>query len=228
MTSFPATIYGDKKLIITRDGSFSFYSIGYGESYKTKSVGAYSESRHKFAEAGGVRGKFCNGDVRILDICFGIGMNLAVTIEEYLRSGSSYRLHIVSVEKDPTLINIVKQAGFLFPFEGYRILRELLEKGRYGNITLELYILDALGFIEFLSGKFHAIYFDPFSEKHNPEMWNRQVFIKMGAMLEQGGRLMTYASNAPLRGMLGELGFRVTKIASAGGRNHPSIMCEMC
>lgn len=227
MINSPSTIYGNKKLIVTKDGSFSFYSIEYGESYKTKSIGAYSESRHKFANAGGMRAKFSSGDVRVLDICFGIGMNLAVTIEEYLRCGSSYRLHIVSVEKDPTLVNIVKNASFLFPYEGYRVLRELLRCGRYGNITLELYICDALHFINFLSGKFHAIYFDPFSEKHNPEMWGRQVFIKMGELLADGGGLMTYASNAALRSMLAELGFMVTKIPSVGGRNHPSIMCEI-
>ncbi len=44
----PACIYGNKKIINTRDGSYTFYSMEYNESYKTKSVGAYTESLHKF------------------------------------------------------------------------------------------------------------------------------------------------------------------------------------
>lgn len=226
MKNCPEKIYGDKKIIFTRDGSFSFYSLGYEESYKTKSVGAYSESRRKFIEAGELKTKFLNGDARILDICFGMGMNLAATIEEYLKCGGKGRLHMVSVEKDSTLLGLVNNATFLFPLEGYKILRELLKTGRYGNITLELYIDDALRFIPVLQGVFDAIYFDPFSSKHNPEMWSREVFIKMRELLSLNGRLLTYASNAALIAELLELGFKVTKIPSPTGRNHPSILVE--
>lgn len=222
----PEAIYGDKKIIFTRDGSFSFYSMEYGESYKTKSLGAYSESRRKFAETGRLYEKFRNGHVRLLDICFGTGMNLAVTIEEYLRSGSDNIFHIVSVEKDESLLRLVESAAFLFPREGYLILRELLKKGRYGNISMEIYIEDAISFTERLSGKFHAVYFDPFSEKHNPEMWSWKIFLKMRELLEDDGCLMTYASNAALCERLRSLGFDVEKIKPLAGRNHPSLKAE--
>lgn len=226
MTNYPAKIYGDKKLILTRDGSFSFYSLSYGESYKTKSVGAYSESRRKFVEAGGLAELFRQGDVRLLDICFGCGMNLAATIEEYLKIGATGRLHIVSVEKDASLLNLVEQTSFLFPARGYMVLRELLRHGRWENITMEIYIDDARRFLGYLSGIFDVIYFDPFSSKHNTEMWSEEIFIKLRGLLNKGGEFMTYASNAPLRSMLEGLGFRVNKIKSFGGRNHPSIRCE--
>lgn len=226
MTNYPAKIYGDKKLILTRDGSFSFYSLSYGESYKTKSVGAYSESRRKFVDAGRLSELFGQGDVRLLDICFGCGMNLAATIEEYLKIGAMGRLHIVSVEKDASLLNLVETSSFLFPIGGYRVLRELLRHGRWGNITLELYIDDARRFLSYLDGIFDVIYFDPFSSKHNIEMWTDEIFIKLRSLLKVGGGFMTYASNASLREMLGGLGFRVQKIKSLGGRNHPSIRCE--
>lgn len=214
-------------LINTRDGSFTFYSLEYGEAYKTKSLGAYTESRRKFFETGELHHKIFQKEISILDICLGIGMNLAVTLEEYVKSGSKNRLHIVSVEKDASLLNIINSCIFLFPIEGYKILRQLLQNGQWNNITLELYITDARNFVEVLSGKFDVIYFDPFSQKHNPEMWSEAVFIKMRKLLYFNGCLMTYASSAPLRNMLSSLGFSLTLIPSIAGRKHPSLKAEI-
>ena len=224
--NLPAPIYNDKKLICTSDGSFTFYSLSYGESYKAKSVGAYTESLHKFVNGSGIINKLLYKDIRLLDICFGIGMNLAATIEKMLFFRCSSKLHAVSVEKDARLPLLVAGTTLLFPRRGYAALREAMKTGRSGNFSLELYINDALNFIKSVSGKFNVIYFDPFSKKHNPEMWTKEVFERLYNLLEDGGCLVTYASGKTIRTMVQETGFRLTEIYSIGSRHQPSIYAE--
>ena len=65
------------------------------------------------------------------------------------------------------------------PVKGYKLLRNLLNNNIYNNFSLELYIQDAVDFIYSLNHKFDVIYFDPFSKKHNGEMWSDNMFKKL-------------------------------------------------
>ena len=108
MRLLPVPINGDKKIIRTSDGSHTFYSIGYGESYKTKSAGAYTESLHKFINASRITEIAVRKNVRLLDICFGTGMNLAVTFDEISKIAEARNIEAVSVELDGELVDLVK------------------------------------------------------------------------------------------------------------------------
>ena len=157
----PACIYGNKKIINTRDGSYTFYSMEYNESYKTKSVGAYTESLHKFVNGTNIIERAREKNIRLLDICFGIGLNLAVTFDEALKNGITNRIHALSVEKDASLISIVKNTHILMPVNGYKVVRSLLDNNYVDNFSMEIYIQDAVNFIYSLNHKFDVIYFDP-------------------------------------------------------------------
>jgi tRNA U34 5-methylaminomethyl-2-thiouridine-forming methyltransferase MnmC len=50
--------------------------------------------------------------------------------------------------------------------------------------------LEQLGREGFLA---HAILFDPFSPKANPEAWGAELFRRSAALLAPGGRLVTYS-----------------------------------
>ena len=66
-------LYDNKKLIFTADGSISLYNLDYGEAYHAVSMGAYTESLHKYVLASGILKKILNKDMKLLDICFGMG-----------------------------------------------------------------------------------------------------------------------------------------------------------
>ena len=72
---------------------------------------------------------------------------MAVTFDEALKSGITNKIHAVSVEKDATLINIVKNTHILMPSNGYKVVRSLLDNKRADNFSMELYIQDAVDFI---------------------------------------------------------------------------------
>lgn len=224
--NYPVTINGDKKIIRTNDGSFTFYSIGYQESYKTKSVGAFTESLHKFVNGSNIINFLRKKDIRLLDICFGIGMNLAVTIDKMFSCNCLNKLHVVSVELDNTLPNLVSNIPILLPYNGYEILRKAVKDGCYKNFSLELYFDNAVDFIMKLSKPFDVIYFDPFSKKHNPEMWTEEIFKKLYDILDDNGRLVTYASSKSIKNAMKEVGFRLTEVKSIGSRYQPSIYAE--
>lgn len=194
----------------------------YNESYKTKSVGAYTESLHKFVKGTNIIERAKEKEVRVLDICFGVGLNLAVTIDEALKHNITNRIHAVSVEKDSSLINIVKNTHILMPVNGYKLLRNLLNNNIYNNFSLELYIQDAVDFIYSLNHKFDIIYFDPFSKKHNSEMWSDNMFHKLYSLLEKGGVLTTYASSKSIKESLANAGFSISCLVSLGSRYQPA------
>ncbi len=194
----------------------------YNESYKTKSVGAYTESLHKFVKGTNIIERAKEKEVRVLDICFGVGLNLAVTIDEALKYNITNRIHAVSVEKDSSLINIVKNTHILMPVNGYKLLRNLLNNNIYNNFSLELYIQDAVDFIYSLNHKFDIIYFDPFSKKHNSEMWSDNMFHKLYSLLEKGGVLTTYASSKSIKESLANAGFSISSLVSLGSRYQPA------
>ena len=194
----------------------------YNESYKTKSVGAYTESLHKFVKGTNIIERAKEKEVRVLDICFGVGLNLAVTIDEALKHNITNRIHAVSVEKDSSLINIVKNTYILMPVNGYKLLRNLLNNNIYNNFSLELYIQDAVDFIYSLNHKFDIIYFDPFSKKHNSEMWSDNMFHKLYSLLERGGVLTTYASSKSIKESLANAGFSISSLVSLGSRYQPA------
>ena len=218
-----AKIYKDKKIIRTSDGSFTLYSSTYNESYKTKSTGAFTESYHKFIKQSNIAERLKDKDIRILDICFGLGQNIATTIHEVEKYDLSNRLHLVCVELDPHLIEIVKSLYILSPVKSYSIVRELLTNGSHKNYSLELYISDLRDILYNLSGKFDIIYFDPFSKKHNPELWEIKVFERLYDLLDDDGCMMTYASSKIITEDFKSINFKVEKINSIGSRRHPSI-----
>ena len=197
----------------------------YNESYKTKSVGAYTESLHKFVKGSDIICRAAKKDVRLLDICFGIGLNLAVTFDEAVKYGINNRIHVVSVEKDYSLINIVNNTPILFPLSGYDIVRRVFKKP-YKNFSLELYIQDAVSLIYSLKGTFDVIYFDPFSKKHNSDMWSLNIFNKLYSLLDDGGVLMTYASGKQIKEDLIEAGFKISSLQSLGARFQPATKAE--
>ncbi|MCA1928222.1 MAG: hypothetical protein LDL09_07340, partial [Calditerrivibrio sp.] len=181
----------DKKLFATLDGSISCYNISYGEAYHAKSVGAFSESFYKYAKASNIKERLAKGDVKLLDVGFGLGYNLAVTINETLECSNN--LYITSLEKDPHMVEIVHKLKILWPWQGFKILRKLLSEGNYKNYFMNIQFTDATIFLKNCFDIFDIIYFDPFSKSKNAEMWSKETLQSLYNVLSDNGLIVTYA-----------------------------------
>lgn len=201
-------LYGkDKKIFPTADGSFSFFNLTYDEAYRAKSVGAYSESLYKFVKGSGIIDKLKENDVTLLDICFGLGYNIATTIDQYFRNNCTGKLKIYSLEIDKEVVDIVMNSLILFPKEGYEILKILTDRGYYKNFSLEIIYGDASKTISNLKDRFDVIYFDPFSKTKNPEMWNMNVYNRLFSLIKNDGCIVTYACSKTIRADFKNSGF---------------------
>ncbi|WP_022850310.1 tRNA (5-methylaminomethyl-2-thiouridine)(34)-methyltransferase MnmD [Limisalsivibrio acetivorans] len=198
--------------VLTGDGSLSYYSKEYKQSYHARSIGAYTESLHKYVVTTDIVSRLKTGNVRLLDICLGLGANLAVTLEECEKAGAKGSLEITSVEKDPSLVQLILDNKGFWPLRGYSLLRELLMEGRVRNYGLDVAVGDAVNTFKRLKPPFDIVYFDPFSKRMNPEMWTPEVFGDMYRLLGDKGMLVTYSSGKGVRRDLQEAGFAVSDI----------------
>lgn len=198
---------GDKKPFVTADGSFSYYNLTYNEAYHAKSIGAYTESLHKFVYASGILEKLRFKDVWLLDICFGLGYNLATLINEYLKRENLYKLRILSLEKDPTVVDLIENNYLLWPAKPYNILRKLIKNEHEENFDLKIIIDDATAALEYINFPFDIVFFDPFSKSKNPEMWNTSIFKNLYKLLKDDGCIVTYACSSSLRSKFYKAGF---------------------
>jgi len=205
------------KPLITADGSISLYSMDYHEGYRAKSVGAYTESLHKFYNASGIEKLLMEGDVRLLDICLGGGSNLSVTLDKFADLKTPHKLHIVTVEKQPSLIDTIIENRFMWPLRGYNMLRELFTKGTCGNVRLDICIGDARNIIKNIPLKFDIVYFDPFGKRKNPEMWTVDIFRRVHRLCNTGGKVATYSSGKGIRADFVKAGFSYISIPKTEG-----------
>lgn len=201
---------GSNKPLPTADGSISLYSMDYHEGYRAKSVGAYTESLHKFYGASGIGELLKTQDVRLLDICLGGGSNLSVTLDKVAEIDTPYKLHIVTVEKQSSLFNTIRDNKYLWPYRGYEMLRTLIDKGDLNNIRLDIAIGDARNIIQKLEWDFDIIYFDPFGKRKNPEMWTVEVFRELHRLCKKGSKVTTYSSGKAIRKDFMTAGFDYT------------------
>jgi chorismate dehydratase len=207
-------ISGDKKPLATGDGSLSFYNLTYKQAYHAKSIGAFTESLYKFVVPSDIIALLRQGHVRLLDICLGIGANLAVTIHEIEKADipPEHRLQIISLEKDHDLVRLIQKTETFWPANGYRILRKLLYEGTYGRYGLDVMYGDAVNSLDRLSAPFDVIYFDPFSKRKNAEMWTEEVFRNLFRIMSYRGRLVTYSCAKGVREDMRRAGFAVSDI----------------
>ncbi len=197
----------DKKPFVTADGSISYYNLTYCEAYHAKSVGAYTESLHKYVYASGILDLLKKRPVWLLDICFGLGYNIAVLINEYLKKTNLNKLNILSIEKDPGVVELVKNMHFLWPVNAYNVLRKLLDNKNHQGISFNLIIDDLIYVLKYLDFQFDIIFFDPFSKSKNPEIWNAHVFEKLYSLLRNDGNIVTYACSKKIREEFQKSGF---------------------
>lgn len=171
----------------TQDGSLTVFDAAAGECFKSRHA-AQLEVQAVFLNPG-IRENPYFGLVqpfRILELGFGLGTNFLALAEERLP------LHFTSIERD------LSGAKFFLEGQAQPSLAEIVatKKFRAGDFHAELLEGDFFSLLPAMAArgeKFHAIFFDPFSPKANPEAWTDHLFRLASALLYPSGRLVTYS-----------------------------------
>jgi tRNA U34 5-methylaminomethyl-2-thiouridine-forming methyltransferase MnmC len=88
----------------TEDGTLSLFNTKINDIYHSK-VGAYTEALNKFVIPSGIINYARNNDtIRILDICYGLGYNTRVAVNEIWKVNPKCKIHVTGIEIDPNVL----------------------------------------------------------------------------------------------------------------------------
>ena len=193
----------------TEDGSFTLYSEEYDECYHSLKDGAFREALYKHVLPAFELVK--KPRLKILDICFGLGINTLTTLYHFFEQKETERIAIYSPELDSRLLRLLPRFRYPKELEPYTpIIFELIENKVYksDNIEIELFVGDAREYVRRLD-EVDIVYQDAFSPKKNPALWTLEYFRDIHKILSDEGVLTTYSVAAPVRLGLWKAGFRV-------------------
>lgn len=188
----------------TQDGSLTVFDQEAGECYKSRHA-AKAEAEAVFF-APGVKENSWFGKAqpfRVLELGFGLGTNFLYLSEQ------NTPLHLCSIERD------LSGAEFFLQNENIPELQTIVAEKHYSSppYSAELLHEDFFTALRRLATqeKFHAIFFDPFSPKANPEAWTKELFQLCWDVLEPQGRLVTYSVSRIAKDAASACGFTVQK-----------------
>jgi len=205
--------------IKTADGSYTLKSNSVDGKSETMHThhGAITESMEKFVKPAGLEGK---KEVKVLDICSGLGYNAASCIE-FLDDSTDIEIDMVEISKE-TL------ASSLFidnPIKSYDIVKKAVENKLYNTGTLgfefhkekipdrikiSIHLNDARDVVkEIGQNRYDAVFLDPFSPLKSPELYTLEFFLILKNLLKSDGVILTYTSASPVRSAMVHAGLYV-------------------
>ena len=206
-----------REIKITSDGSKTLYISELNENYHSHH-GALQEARHVFIDNG--LKTVQNYEINILELGFGTGLNVLVTIDEFLKTDKNHVIHYSTIEKYPVDECEVTELSYDSFFdepnikEYYRKLHECewnKTTELFPNFFFTKYHRDFFDLKEIELPKINLVYYDCFGARVQPDLWEKPLFKMVADKMEMGGLLTTYSSKGSVRRILEELNFKVEK-----------------
>ncbi|WP_017326617.1 tRNA (5-methylaminomethyl-2-thiouridine)(34)-methyltransferase MnmD [Synechococcus sp. PCC 7336] len=190
------------ELVTTGDGSITFYSEEFDQAFHNRS-GARAEAIEKFLLPCKVLDLAPQrAELRILDVCFGLGYNSGVALERIWQVNPTCRVVLYALERSPEVSRQALQLGLWSDWEFASLWQAGLEVGtvKGDRLSVRFYWGDARQTItEIPVGAIDAIFFDPFSPAACPQLWTVEFLALVAQCLNPTGRLATYSCAAAVR-----------------------------
>ena len=213
-----------REIKTTSDGSKTLYINDLNENYHSHH-GALQEARHVFINNGLNLKYDCN--INILELGFGTGLNVLVTIDEFMKTDKNHIIHYFTIEKYPVSEQEVKELDYGSIFQNSEI-QDIYEKIHRINWNETTEILPNFFFTKYKDDffeinnlnlpKIDLVYFDCFGARVQPDLWEKPLFKIVTDTMKSGGLLTTYSSKGSVRRILIELDFKVEKKAGPPGK----------
>ena len=208
-----------RSLRLTEDGSHTLFQTDLNEPYHSMH-GAIQESQHVFINQG--FRKIKKKELRVLEIGFGTGLNLLLTLQESIINGISVHYH--TVERYPLIPPEYGSLNYESLIENLPggILNQIhiLPWGRKVNLRSDFSLFKEKSDFRSMDpeGPFDLVYFDAFAPDKQPELWSSEVFSTISKLTNSGTVLVTYSSRGSVRRALSALGFQVFKVPGPPGK----------
>ena len=210
---------GRLKTVETEDGSTTFWNEDYKEHYHTP-AGARLEAEEKYIVPGKLSDRLEHGNVRLLDVCFGLGYNSLAALN--LATGKS-KLEITALEMDRRVVGAAAQSLQPSPSDTFNWRKTLTELYLYGKSSIgnQQSAIIRWGDARYTATKlpnqhFDLVFLDAFSTQRNSELWTVDFFKKLRRLMKPDALLLTYCAAIPVRSGLIEAGFYVGETKPVG------------
>ena len=220
-----------EKLIprLTADGSFTFFSDEFREFFHSN-YGARQEAELKFVEPTRLVHKAAQPSLKLLDLCYGLGYNTAAALETIWRVNPECQVQLIALEFDPFVPRAAIAHGLLHSWSK-RVQRRLTRLATHGSVSTEdleaqLLLGDARQTIQQVyerGFRAAAIFLDPFSPPHCPQLWTVEFLGRLSFCLQAQGRLATYSCAAAVRTALLEAGLQIGATPPVGRRSPGTV-----
>lgn len=201
------------KLVQTKDGSNTLFSEEYSQCYHSVKDGAINESLRKHILPALNHHKE-KPNLRVLDICFGLGYNTFLTILENLKSTNPKKIEFYSPELDSDLLKNLKNFTYPKEFDTIRHIINSISDNLYYEDEfhkIEVFCGDAREYIKTLKD-IDVVYQDAFSSDVNSELWNLSYFRDIYSLVNINGIVTTYSISTNVRLSMSENGFYIYEI----------------
>jgi tRNA U34 5-methylaminomethyl-2-thiouridine-forming methyltransferase MnmC len=225
----------------TSDGSFTFYSPEFGELFHSYH-GARQEAQCKFVEPTELAQQAQKPQVRLLDLCYGLGYNTASALETIWSVNPTCRVEWVGVELDVAIPQAAVAQGLLDRWRSpiSSLLARLVNETENPELTNPgvsrhlatpqfqgtLWFQDARQTIQTVANQgflADAIFLDPFSPPHCPQLWTVEFLGWVARCLSPTGRLATYSCSASVRTALMAAGLQIGATSPVGRRSPGTV-----
>jgi tRNA U34 5-methylaminomethyl-2-thiouridine-forming methyltransferase MnmC len=211
---------------ITEDGSFTFFSEAFNETFHSRQ-GARQEAFLKFAQATDLVSRSQQSHLRLLDVCYGLGYNTAAALETIWAINPDCHVEVYGLELDATVPQAAIAPAVIAGWSPsvQEILRAIAHQHQclLPRLTASLLIGDARQTIQPLAQmefQADAIFFDPFSPRRCPQLWTVEFFQQVANCLAPAGKLATYSRSAAVRSALLAAGLSLGTIPMQRQRSH--------
>ena len=207
------------KIVVSRDGSHTLFRKDIEEHYHSIH-GSIQESLHVFIEAGlnHFISKDNSGEVSILEIGFGTGLNALLTREHQKKTNCTIHYH--GLEPHPLEMEVIKQLNFKsINANEFLKLHELEWDKKHILNQSFTFTKENKKLQDFDSDeKFDVVYYDAFAPRAQEEMWRIELFKKLYTLTKSSGILVTYCAKGQVRRDLQRAGFKMERIPGPRGK----------
>jgi tRNA U34 5-methylaminomethyl-2-thiouridine-forming methyltransferase MnmC len=210
---------------LTADGSFTFFSTEFDEAFHSRQ-GARLEAEQKFIQPTQLALKAQQPTVHILDVCYGLGYNTAAALETIWAVNPACQVEWIGLELNPEVPqaaiahNLLADWADPIPQLLSAIATDLSWKG--DRLHAQLLLGDARQTIQQIHQtgfRADAVFLDPFSPPHCPQLWTVEFLAYVAGCLKPDGKLATYSCAAAVRTALVEAGLQISSTPGVGRRS---------
>ena len=198
----------------TRDGSLTFYNSEFDETYHSMS-GALQEAEMK--HLGPAKKFFFDGCV-VLDFCFGLGYNSIVALT-YAKE-NNLNISVIALENDEEIMDKISilELPEKYSWAKKFILKGLVKKSySEDGYSFQLLLGDAAKTISAVKKESVSVcFFDPFSPKKCPHLWDEEVFGDVYTAMIKNSILTTYSCARRTRENMVRSNFKVSDGPTVG------------